>query len=315
MYVIGFTEALMTYLPAGTSPVFVASLTNIAVFLCVAIGAGWTLKVQFLILCVVGASLLSFFAGALQTFNQELLIANLTSGYTGGESFWSMFALFFPAVTGIMAGANMSGELKDPARSIPRGTLAAVAVTAVIYSVQAFMLAGSRSRGELIGDSMIIADIAVLPILIAGGVFSATLSSALGSMMGAPRILHSLARDRLFSVLTPLGISSGPTSEPRRAILVTFLIAQSGIMVADLNTIAPLITMLFLVTYGLLNLATFYEAITKNPSYRPQFRWCHWTTSLAGAIGCGRRHVADRFSLGDCRCQSGRGNPLVSIAH
>jgi hypothetical protein len=113
------------------------------------------------------------------------------------------------------------------------------------------------------------------------------LSSALGSMMGAPRIMHSLARDRLFSVLTPLGQSSGKASEPRRAILVTFLIAQSGIMLADLNTIAPLITMAFLLTYGLLNLATFYEAITKNPSYRPQFKWCHWSTSLAGAIGCG----------------------------
>jgi amino acid transporter len=287
MYVIGFTEALITYLPAGTSPVLVATLTNIAVFLSVAIGAGWTMKVQFLILCAVGASLLSFFAGALQSFDPELLSANLPAGYSGGESFWSMFALFFPAVTGIMAGANMSGELRDPARSIPRGTLAAVAVTAVIYAVQAIMLAGSRSRGELIGDSMIVADIAILPALIAAGVFSATLSSALGSMMGAPRILHSLARDRMFSVLTPLGRSSGKTSEPRRAILVTFVISQSGIMLADLNTIAPLITMAFLVTYGLLNLATFYEAVTKNPSYRPQFKWCHWTTSLAGAIGCG----------------------------
>jgi len=165
--------------------------------------------------------------------------------------------------------------------------LAAVGVTAVIYSVQAILLAGSRSRSELIGDSMIMADIAVLPILIAAGVFAATMSSALGSMMGAPRIMHSLARDRLFSVLTPLGHSSGKAGEPRRAIFVTFLISQSGIMLADLNTIAPLITMAFLLTYGLLNVATFYEAVTNNPSYRPQFRWCHWSTSLAGAIGCG----------------------------
>jgi len=120
-----------------------------------------------------------------------------------------MFALFFSAVTGIMAGTNMSGELRDPARSIPRGTLAAVVVTAAVYVGQAFLLAGSRDRQALIGDSMIMADIAVLPILIAGGVFAATLSSALGSMLGAPRILHSLARDRLFAALTPLGRSSG----------------------------------------------------------------------------------------------------------
>jgi hypothetical protein len=148
-------------------------------------------------------------------------------------------------------------------------------------------LGGARSRGELLDDAMIMADISLLPALIAAGVFAATISSALGSMMGAPRILQSLARDRLFPLLGPLGTKSGKKAEPRRAILVTFLIAQAGIMSADLNSIAPLITMAFLVTYGLLNLATFYEAITKNPSYRPQFRWCHWSTSLAGAIGCG----------------------------
>jgi hypothetical protein len=106
-------------------------------------------------------------------------------------------------------------------------------------------------------------------------------------MMGAPRILQSLARDRLFPRLSPLGVKSGAKGEPRRAIVVTFMIAQSGIVLADLNAIAPLITMAFLVTYCLLNLATFYEAITKNPSYRPQFRFCHWSTSLAGGIGCG----------------------------
>ena len=95
-----------------------------------------------------------------------------------------------------------------------------------------------------------------------------------------------MARDRVFPRMEHLGVRSGKHQEPRRAIFVTFLISQAGIMAADLNTIAPLITMAFLATYGLLNLATFYEAITKNPSYRPQFRFCHWTTSLAGAAGC-----------------------------
>lgn len=287
MYVIGFTEALAAYLPAGTSPLLIATVTNVAVFICVAIGAGWTLKLQFFILATVIASLASFFWGAWQAFDPNQLRQNFGASYSGGESFWTMFALFFPAVTGIMAGANMSGDLRDPARSIPRGTLAAVAVTALIYASMAFLLAGARTRDGLVENAMIISDIAMLPILIAAGVFAATLSSALGSMMGAPRILQSLARDRLFRQLEPLSVTSGQNAEPRRAILVTFLISQSGIMLADLNTIAPLITMAFLVTYGLLNLATFYESITKNPSYRPQFKWCHWSTSLAGAIGCG----------------------------
>ncbi len=286
MYVIGFTEALVAYLPAGTSPVMVASLTNLGVFACVAIGAGWTLRIQFFILGAVGIALASFTIGACEAFDWKLLQANSVPGYQG-ETFWTMFALFFPAVTGIMAGANMSGDLRDPARSIPRGTLAAVFVTGVVYAGQAILLAGSRDRQSLLSNNLIISEIAIMASLIVAGIFAATLSSALGSMMGAPRILQSLARDRLFRWLNPLGVTSPKDGEPRRAVVVTFLISQAGIMLADLNTIAPLITMAFLVTYGLLNLATFYEAITKNPSYRPQFRFCHWSTSLAGAIGCG----------------------------
>ncbi|QDT12070.1 amino acid permease [Stieleria marina] len=287
MYVIGFSEALMGYLPAGTSPTLVASLTNIGVCVCVAIGAGWTLKLQFAILATVVLSLLSFYAGAFADFDIERLHANSSMSFTDGESFWTMFALFFPAVTGIMAGANMSGDLKDPAESIPKGTIAAVLITGMVYASQAVFLGGASERIDLVQNNLVISDIALLPALIAAGVFAATISSALGSMMGAPRILQSLARDRLFVSLTPFGVGSDRDGEPRRAIVATFLIAQAGIMLADLNTIAPLITMAFLVTYGLLNLATFYEAITKNPSYRPQFKYCHWSTSLLGAIGCG----------------------------
>ena len=287
MYVIGFTEAVVTYLPGGVSPMLVATVTNVLVFVCVAIGAGWTINIQVFILVTVMLALGSFFLGAVETFDADILTENLGPAFTGGEDFWTMFALFFPAVTGVMAGANMSGDLRDPARSIPRGTLAAVFLTAVIYAGQAVLLGGSSQREALVGNTMIIADVALLPLLIAAGIFAATLSSALGSMMGAPRILQSLARDRLFPRLAPLGATSGTGAEPRRAILVTFVISQTGIMLADLNSIAPLITMAFLVTYGLLNLATFYEAITKNPSYRPQFRFCHWSTSLAGAAGCG----------------------------
>ena len=287
MYVIGFSEALMGYLPAGTSPTLVASITNVLVCVCVAIGAGWTLKLQFFILATVIASLFSFYAGAWESFDMAQLRANSGTAFTAGESFWTMFALFFPAVTGIMAGANMSGDLRDPAKAIPVGTIAAVIVTGIVYCTQAVMLAGARDRSDLISNNLIISDIAVLPALIAAGVFAATISSALGSMMGAPRILQSLARDRLFRRLDPLGAGSPRDGEPRRAIFATFLISQAGILLADLNTIAPLITMAFLVTYGLLNLATFYESTAKNPSYRPQFRFCHWSTSLAGAIGCG----------------------------
>ena len=286
MYVIGFTEAAIEYMPPGTAPSTVAVVTNIAVFISVFIGAGWTLKLQFFILATVVAAIGSFTIGGIVDFDPQLFRQNFRAGYTEGENFWTLFALFFPAVTGIMAGANMSGDLANPARSIPRGTLMAIAVTFGVYVAQAVLLGGSRDRSLLLSDSLIIADIAVMASLIGAGVFAATLSSALGSMMGAPRILQSLAKDNLFGGLDRFSVGSGRRSEPRRAIALTFVISTVGILAADLNTIAPLITMAFLVTYGLLNLATFYEAITKNPSYRPQFRFCHPATSLSGAIGC-----------------------------
>ncbi|GAB5402009.1 MAG: Na-K-Cl cotransporter [Aureliella sp.] len=292
MYVIGFTEALVATVPALTASfVAIASLVNVAVFACVFVGAGWTLKIQYGILAVLVGSLVSFYVGAFHPaasgeFEFSLLQENLWPQFSAGENTFTMFALFFPAVTGIMAGANMSGDLANPSRAIPRGTLAAVFVTGVVYLSLAILLAGLRSADELSTNSLVMRDVALWSWLITAGVFAATLSSALGSMMGAPRILQALARDEIFRSLRIFSKGEGSANEPRRAVVVTFVIAQSCIMVGDLNQIAPVITMFFMITYGLLNLATFYEAVTHNPSYRPTFRLAHWSLSLAGAIGC-----------------------------
>jgi hypothetical protein len=105
-------------------------------------------------------------------------------------------------------------------------------------------------------------------------------------MMGAPRILQAFGRDEVFRALKFFAVGGGVNSEPRRATVLTFLIAQSCVLLADLNAIAPIITMFFMITYGTLNLATFSEAISKNPSYRPTFRYCHWSLALLGALGC-----------------------------
>lgn len=180
----------------------------------------------------------------------------------------------------------MSGDLKDPGTSLPRGTLAAVLVTMAVYLSLAVALAGARPASELSENSLIISEISRWPTLITVGIFAATLSSALGSMMGAPRIFQAFARDKVFSQFDFFAAGSGPNDEPRRAIVLTFVISQIAILLADLDAIAPVITMAFLITYGTLNLATFYEGITKNPSYRPRFRYCHWSVSLAGAISC-----------------------------
>ncbi|MDA7880394.1 amino acid permease [bacterium] len=292
MYVIGFSEAVVASVLPGQSKLLIATICNIFVFGCVFRGAGWTIRLQYFILAILLASLGSFYAGAIPEFDSEVFDENWGNRFSADsqESIFTMFALFFPAVTGIMAGANMSGDLRDPSKAIPTGTLLSIVFTGAIYFSLALLMGGAREASVLSnygGDSMVIAEISAVPFLITAGVFAATLSSALGSMMGAPRILQAFAKDDVFENLRPFAAGSGEANEPRRATILTFIISQAAILlVADLNTIAPLITMFFMLTYGLLNLATFYEAITKNPSYRPRFRYSHWLTSLAGAVGC-----------------------------
>jgi hypothetical protein len=166
------------------------------------------------------------------------------------------------------------------------GTFAAIGVSALIYAGVIFLLAGSVPRADLLGDGFVMKDRAFSGALIYAGVFAATLSSALGSMMGAPRILQAFARDNIFRSLKGFGRGSGPAGDPRRAIALTFLISQTGVFVGDLDTIAPIITMFFLLTYGTVNLACFYESITRNPSFRPTFRLNHWSVAILGALGC-----------------------------
>lgn len=287
LYVIGFTEAVFSAIP-DTSLSFqaVATITNFLVFISVFIGAGWTIKLQYGILAVMSISCLSFFAGASQSFSVDTLNANLAANWTSEHSFFSVFALFFPAVTGIMAGVNMSGDLKNPSKAIPKGTFWAVGTTALLYAAIALFLAASCERSVLLGDTFVIKDMAWSGALIYAGVFCATISSALGSMMGAPRILQAFARDNIFQKLKWFGAGSGKADEPRRAIVLTFLIAQAGIMAGDLDSVAPIITMFFLLTYGTINLACFYEMISQNPSFRPTFKMHHWLVALLGALGC-----------------------------
>ncbi len=287
MYVIGFTEACLGTFPGlGLSMPALATMVNLAVLCCVLVGAGWAIKMQYFILAVLVASLVSFAAGTFGEFSVANLSANMQPSYLGSDNVFTMFALFFPAVTGIMAGANMSGDLKDPGKSIPSGTLSAVFFTMIVYLGMAVLLAGSATQDELISNNLIVSRIAWSPGLVTAGIFAATLSSALGSMLGAPRILQALAGDEIYNALRYFAAGSGPTREPRRATVLTFLIAEICILAGNLDLIAPVITMAFMITYGTLNLATFYESVTRNPSYRPRFKYCHWSAALAGAIGC-----------------------------
>ena len=148
-------------------------------------------------------------------------------------------------------------------------------------------VAASLPLGALRDDYDAMKRVATLPGLIDAGVLAATLSSALASFLGAPRILQALANDRLFGWLTPLGVGYGPAGNPRRAVTLTAVIALVTLALGNLNTIAAVVSMFFLVSYALLNYATYVEAVGASPSFRPRFRFFNARASLAGTGLCG----------------------------
>lgn len=297
-YILGFTEALVRAFP-GAAPLFslIAGAAALVLFAVAYIGAGWATRAQYFIMTILGLSLIALLGGSLAHFRMEQFSQNLASAYTRpAMSFWPVFAIYFPAVTGIMAGVNMSGDLKNPGRSIPWGTLAAILAGLIIYGAQMVLTGGAQSREQLLNLSFeTYREQALLGLgfLVVAGVFAATLSSALASLLGAPRVMQALSRDDIIPLLRWFGKDASASGEPRRALWLTLGITLGVIALAGndptggaFNVIASVVTMFFLYTYGMLNLAAFVESSGNNPSFRPRFRYYHWATALAGALGC-----------------------------
>ena len=285
-YCIGFGEAFVSVIGGTEQTVHLAAaLAATTLFGVAYFGADLATRFQFGIMVILIAALASFFVGASQTIDATMLNTAWAKPDRDFE-FWVIFAIFFPAVTGFTQGVSMSGDLKNPAKSLPVGTFLAVGVSTVVYLIAMVALAGSLSPTELSTDYDSLKRIAAAPWLIDIGVLAATLSSALASFLGAPRILQALAQDRLFAWLTPFSVGVGPQSNPQRGVLLTGVIAISAIAAGDLNSIAAIVSMFFLVSYGLLNYATYVEAHGGSPSFRPRFKYFHARTSLAGTGLC-----------------------------
>ncbi len=279
-YIIGFTEALSS---VSFFQQFDSRLISTAIALLFGlisyIGADFALKIQYFILAVLIAALVSFFGGGWDAFQAPAT----SSAFSEGVSFWVVFAVFFPAVTGIAVGVSMSGDLKSPSQDIPRGTILSILVTAVIYIMAVIWFATHLSAETLISENLAMQTIARWPALILAGVWASTLSSALGSILAAPRTLQAIAFDKV--VPRWMGHQMGSSTEPRAAILLSTLIAVGIIWLGDLNLVAPIISMFFLNTYGMLNLMAGIERLVGNPSYRPRFK-IPWYLSILGALGC-----------------------------
>lgn len=281
LYTIGFAESLTLTFPALNQR-WVAAAAAVLMAAVALKSAATAIRTQYFIMAAIALSLLAFFLGG----PVDGASTPMWSGAESNPGFWVVFAVFFPAVTGIMAGVSMSGDLADPSRSIPRGTLAAVGVGYLVYMVIPVALAAWAGPEALISDSLIMQKMAWFGPAILIGIWGATLSSALGSVLGAPRVLQALARDGILPrFLSFLGKGSGEADEPRVGTAVTLGIALAAIALGNLDVIAPVLTMFFLTTYLVLNLAAGIERLLDSPSFRPTFR-AHWSFSLIGAAGC-----------------------------
>lgn len=276
-YIAGFSESVNNLFPH--LPIRVVGVVSLLILTILAyISADLALKTQLGIFAIIMLSLLSFFLGRTPTSQAAGTVSALPK-----VSFWIAFAVFFPAVTGIEAGIAMSGDLKDPAKSLPWGTLFAVLTGYIIYMAIPIFLFYRVSEEILLSNPMVMRDVALVGQLIILGVWGATLSSAIGALLGAPRTLQALARDRVIPQF--LGKGFGPQDTPRIATAFSFMIALTGILLGDINAIAPVLSMFFLTSYGTLNLIAGIEGMIGNPSYRPTFA-TPWPLSLLGSALC-----------------------------
>ena len=286
-YCIGFGEALEGMLPQGfpLSPRMIALIAMALLFVFAWMGADVATKFQFVVMVLLVLALISFFVGGIP----QVKVSQLTQNWTGtsdGPGFWVLFAIFFPAVTGFTQGVSMSGDLKDPIKSLPMGTFTAVFLSIAVYFGVALIFAASLPLDTLSQDYGAMQKVAKWPVLINAGVVAATLSSAMASFLGAPRILQSLSQDKIFPFLTPFAKGAGSSNNPRRGVLLAAGIGLVTILLGNLNLIAPVVSMFFLISYGLLNYATYFEAKAASPSFRPTFRFFNQKYSLLGGLAC-----------------------------
>lgn len=281
LYTIGFAESVVQTF-GSLNQTYVALITTILVAILAVTSAEVAVKAQYAIMGAIVLSLVSLaFGGAIPDVTPQ--------GWdipADGVPFWGVFAVFFPAVTGIMSGVSMSGDLRNPSRSIPKGTLAAVGTGYVVYMILPLIVATRADTATLVNVPLAMQMISFWGPAILLGVWGATLSSALGSILAAPRVLQALARDGILPRwMSFLGRGSGENDEPRIGTWVTLGVAIAAVCIGDLNLIAPVLTMFFLTTYLVLNVSASIEGILQSPSFRPSFK-VHWVLSLLGGIGC-----------------------------
>lgn len=281
LYLIGFAESFNAYLGFGTAINdlrLTGTIALIVLTVLALISTSAALKSQFIILAAIGVSLLSIFLGSTEFAPTSV---NLFSA-ENSVPLEVVFAVFFPAVTGFTAGIAMSGDLEDPKKSIPRGTLYAIGVGLIVYIVLAAFMAYTIDSEVLKTDYNILMKIALFAPAVVAGIWGATLSSALGGILGGPRILQAMSIDKVTPKLFSKG--KGANNDPVNALFLAFIIAEVGILIGELDIIARVVSMFYLTAYGFINISFFLESWA-NPDFQPSFKVKRWI-GLIGFIAC-----------------------------
>uniref|UniRef100_A0A8C8K310 Solute carrier family 12 member 2 n=1 Tax=Oncorhynchus tshawytscha TaxID=74940 RepID=A0A8C8K310_ONCTS len=347
MYVVGFAETVVELLASvdcimtdEINDIRIVGTITVILLLGISVaGMEWEAKAQIFLLVVLITAIFNYFIGSfipLQSkesqgffgYDSGIMMENMGPDFRGTESFFSVFAIFFPAATGILAGANISGDLSDPQLAIPRGTLLAILITGIVYLGVAISTGScivrdatgndndTRStqimanctdaackfgydfsscksddglyncRYGLQNDFQVMSIVSGFGPIITAGIFSATLSSALASLVSAPKVFQALCKDNIYPGLEMFAKGYGKNNEPLRGYILTFCIALAFILIAQLNIIAPIISNFFLASYALINFSVFHASLANSPGWRPSFKYYNMWVSLAGAVLC-----------------------------
>ncbi|KAM6118042.1 LOW QUALITY PROTEIN: solute carrier family 12 member 3 [Pterocles gutturalis] len=342
MHTVGFAETVRDLLQEHnslivdpTNDIRIIGVVTVTVLLGISLaGMEWEAKAQILFFLVILVSFVNYLVGTVIpataekqakgffSYQADIFAQNFVPNWRGPEgSFFSLFSIFFPSATGILAGANISGDLKDPAVAIPKGTLMAIFWTTVSYLVLSATIGACvvRDASGSLNDSVAVGSpgceglpcafgwnftacaqrqscryglsnyyqsmsmVSGFAPLITAGIFGATLSSALACLVSAPKVFQCLCRDHLYPLIGFFGKGYGRNSEPIRGYMLTYVIAVGFILIAELNAIAPIISNFFLCSYALINFSCFHASITNSPGWRPSFRYYSKWAALFGA--------------------------------
>uniref|UniRef100_A0A669E979 Solute carrier family 12 member 2 n=1 Tax=Oreochromis niloticus TaxID=8128 RepID=A0A669E979_ORENI len=336
MYVVGFAETVVELLVVNAvmtdeiNDIRIIGTITIIILLGISVaGMEWEAKAQIFLLVVLITAIFNYFIGSFipvkskeakgfMGYDASIMWENIGPDFRG-ETFFSVFAIFFPAATGILAGANISGDLADPQMAIPKGTLLAILITGIVYLGVAVSTDASGNVNDTISsqfmancstaackfgydfstcknedtcryglhrDFQVMSLVSGFGPIITAGIFSATLSSALASLVSAPKVFQALCKDNIYPGLQMFAKGYGKNNEPLRGYILTFGIALAFILIGMLNTIAPIISNFFLASYALINFSVFHASLANSPGWRPSFKYYNMWVSLAGAILC-----------------------------